>query len=279
MASRSGRAGKSRDLSSAWSEFTWNEGGYWISSRYNESGKIEYTRRYPENTEPTTEQRASTPRSTPDPTKTFGVSYATDSQVGVNASPPEDQFYTTSRTAYFPASSGNILPLTTSTSISPAVESLSNRLQNSTLNEDPASNNVERLHERSGSGLPGQTSLPISPIWNTAVSPYAPSGNIGLSATGSSNVATTSANPYAPLVDPRFSAEPATTSTAYNYNTAGRASSSAVSQTSSAYNEGMNSTGVERSYLTSSVPEESATLGKYTLASLETCYSETTDLL
>jgi hypothetical protein len=49
--------GKGIDRSTLWSEFAWDERGYWFSTRYNSSGELEYERAYPKNT--------SEPESTP----------------------------------------------------------------------------------------------------------------------------------------------------------------------------------------------------------------------
>ena len=68
MASSSGRKGKAIDRSSPWSEYDWDDRGFWFCSRYNENGDIEYKYQYAESTEPTPEERASTPRFNPNPT-------------------------------------------------------------------------------------------------------------------------------------------------------------------------------------------------------------------
>jgi hypothetical protein len=57
-----GSKGKATDRSTAWSDFEWDERGYWIASRLDASGKTEYDYRYPEGAQ-TPENRQNTPRS------------------------------------------------------------------------------------------------------------------------------------------------------------------------------------------------------------------------
>ena len=56
-----GSKGKAIDMSTAWSEFEWDERGYWIASRLDASGEREYDYRYPEVQTPQNQQN--TPRS------------------------------------------------------------------------------------------------------------------------------------------------------------------------------------------------------------------------
>ncbi len=130
MASHPGKKGKSKDLSTPWSEFAWDERGFFFASRYNESGDLEYIYKG-ENAEPTPEQRASTPRSIPEPENYTPVE---DTQTQLNASPTNNLLYTTSRISAFPPDNAFSLAPTT------PVETLSNQLQYTTLNENPASN-------------------------------------------------------------------------------------------------------------------------------------------
>ena len=63
MASRSKGKGKSQDRSTQWSDYQWDNRGFWFSSRLNASGEEEYEYRYPEPPK-TTEQQQATPRYT-----------------------------------------------------------------------------------------------------------------------------------------------------------------------------------------------------------------------
>jgi hypothetical protein len=50
--------GKSIDRSTPWSEYIWNEQGYWFRTRNRPSGELEYEREYPQDTS----EHNSTPR-------------------------------------------------------------------------------------------------------------------------------------------------------------------------------------------------------------------------
>jgi hypothetical protein len=53
MASHRGRGkGKALDRSGPWSEYNWDARGFYISSRYGPTGKIEYNYRYPDSSTP-----------------------------------------------------------------------------------------------------------------------------------------------------------------------------------------------------------------------------------
>ena len=56
------RKGKTADRSTKWSKETWDERGFWFSTRVNSAGEILYDYRYPEVAQ-TSEQQHTTPRS------------------------------------------------------------------------------------------------------------------------------------------------------------------------------------------------------------------------
>jgi hypothetical protein len=64
MASK-GRKGKSTDKTTAWSQETWDERGYYVSYRYGANGEPEYNYRYPEEQEAPDPQTPRSPGQTP----------------------------------------------------------------------------------------------------------------------------------------------------------------------------------------------------------------------
>jgi len=62
MAPKKGSKGKSIDKSTDWSEFIWDDRGYWFSSRLDSSGQPEYDYRYPDAPQ-TAQQQQTIPRS------------------------------------------------------------------------------------------------------------------------------------------------------------------------------------------------------------------------
>jgi len=74
--------GKGVDRSSAWSQWTWDDRGYYYSSRYGPSGELVWAFRYPEAKTPQQEQR--TPRSPGENVFLSGSSAGTFSSSGAN---------------------------------------------------------------------------------------------------------------------------------------------------------------------------------------------------
>jgi hypothetical protein len=95
--------GKAIDRSSSWSDFTWDERGYWYASRYGPTGEVEYDYRYPETTTQTEEQEQATPRTPGENILSEAASstYTTspEAAVGQNSPTDEQNLYTTSAPA------------------------------------------------------------------------------------------------------------------------------------------------------------------------------------
>jgi hypothetical protein len=95
--------GKAIDKSSPWSEYAWDDRGYWYSSRYGPTGEVEYDYRYPETTTQTAEQEQATPR-TPGENVLSGAAsstWTTSSEAAIDQNSPTEaqNVYTTSSPA------------------------------------------------------------------------------------------------------------------------------------------------------------------------------------
>jgi hypothetical protein len=72
-----GSKGKATDRSTDWSEYEWDQRGYWISTRLDKYGEKEYDYRYPEVAQ-TSQEQQNTPRSPgPNVLNTTDYKYAT----------------------------------------------------------------------------------------------------------------------------------------------------------------------------------------------------------
>jgi hypothetical protein len=92
--------GKAVDKSSAWSEFSWDDRGYWYAHRYGPTGEVEYDYRYIETTTQTEEQEQATSR-TPGENILSEATSSTpttspEATVGQNSPTKEQNLYTTS---------------------------------------------------------------------------------------------------------------------------------------------------------------------------------------
>jgi hypothetical protein len=95
--------GKAIDRSSPWSEYVWDDRGYWYASRYGPTGDVEYDYRSPETTTQTAEQEQATPR-TPGENVLSGAAssaWTTSSKAAIDQNSPIEaqNLYTTSSPA------------------------------------------------------------------------------------------------------------------------------------------------------------------------------------